>query len=225
MRQALYQAIDIEAVRADIMRGLAVPAGMLVAPGAIGHAPELDRRVPYDPTAVKALLAAAGYADGFTVTLDCPNDSNIVNDEAICRAIAAQLREVGIAVTANPQPKQIAWAKFDNRETDFWFDSWSTIDSELIFNYHYRTNGGQNAAGYSNPEVDELIEGLSREMITYARDAMIEEVWKLVLDDIVYIPLHHQMIVWAMRGTLDLPVYPFNYPLFREARLRPAKVN
>ena len=220
VRQAIYQAIDIEAVRADIMQGLAVPAGMLVAPGALGYAPEIDRRLPYDPTAAKALLAAAGYAKGFTVTLDCPNNSFIVNDEAICRALAAQLQEVGIAVTANPQPKQIAWAKFDNRESDFWFDGWATIDSGLIFNYHYRTNGSQNAAGYSNARVDELIDRIDTETITYARDAMIEEVWKIVLDDIVYIPLHQQMIVWAMRENLDLPVYPFNYPIFREARFK-----
>jgi hypothetical protein len=48
-------------------------------------------------------------------------------------------------------------------------------------------------------------------MITYARDVMIEEVWKTVLGDIVYIPLHHQLIVWAMRDNLELAVYPFNH--------------
>jgi peptide/nickel transport system substrate-binding protein len=57
-------------------------------------------------------------------------------------------------------------------------------------------------------------------MVTYGRDAMIEEVWKTVLGDIVYIPLHHQLIVWAMRDNLDLPVYPFNVPTFREARFK-----
>jgi peptide/nickel transport system substrate-binding protein len=62
-------------------------------------------------------------------------------------------------------------------------------------------------------------------MITYARDAFIEEVWKIVLGDIVYIPLHSQVIVWAMRETLDLPVFPFNQPLFRDARFTAPKVN
>ena len=33
-------------------------------------------------------------------------------------------------------------------------------------------------------------------------------------------PLHHQVIVWAMRESLDVPVFPFNLPLFREARLK-----
>lgn len=102
VRQAIYQAIDIEAIRKDVMRGRVLPAGMLVSPGAIGYAPELDRRLPYDPAAAKALLAEAGYGGGFSVTLDCPNNSHLINDEAICRAIAAQLHKVGIAAAANP---------------------------------------------------------------------------------------------------------------------------
>jgi peptide/nickel transport system substrate-binding protein len=220
VREAMYRAIDIETIRRDIMRGLAVPAGMLVAPGAIGFAPELDKRLPYDPETAKRLLAAAGYADGFSVTLNCPNNSNIVNDEAICRTIAAQLDRVGIAVTANPLPKEVAWAKIDNRESDFWLDNWGTIDSQLIFDSVYRTGGHQNATGYSNPRADALIKKVGSEIITYGRDAMIEDVWKIVLDDIVYIPLHHQITVWALRNNLDVPVFSFARPLFREARLR-----
>jgi peptide/nickel transport system substrate-binding protein len=49
---------------------------------------------------------------------------------------------------------------------------------------------------------------------------MIEEVWRIVLDDVVYIPLHHQIIAWARRDQLDPPVYPCNSPTFREARLK-----
>jgi peptide/nickel transport system substrate-binding protein len=218
VRRAIYQAIDIEAIRRDIMRGLALPAGMLVAPGAIGYAPELDQRLPYDPETAKGLLAEAGYPGGFSVTLDCPND-RWINDAAICRAIAAQLGEVGIDVTANPQPKQLFFAKLDNHQTDFFFDSWSTIDSETIFKQFYRT-GTPDAPGYSNPQVDALIDQIDRTMITYGRDAFIEKAWRTVLDEIVYIPLHHQVIVWAMRDDLDLPVSPFNRPIFREARFK-----
>jgi ABC-type transport system substrate-binding protein len=61
-------------------------------------------------------------------------------------------------------------------------------------------------AGYSNPRVEGLIEQIGREIVTYGRDALIEEVWRTVLDDIVYIPLHYQIVVWAMRDHLDLPV-------------------
>jgi peptide/nickel transport system substrate-binding protein len=219
VRQAIYQAIDIEAIRNDIMRGLALPAGMLVGPSTIGYAPELDQRLPYDLGAAKRLLSEAGYADGFSITLDCSNNSSVNNDEAICRAVARQLEGIGIAATVDPQPKKVYWAKIDNRETDLWLDSWAAIDSEIVLAHFYRTGDSVNASGYSNPQVDELIEKIGSTMITYARDAMIEETWKLVLGDIVYIPLHHQMIVWAMRDNLDLPVSPLNRPIFREARL------
>ena len=90
----------------------------------------------------------------------------------------------------------------------------------MIFVHAYRTGDIENASGYSNPRVDELIEKIDREMVTYGRDALIEEVWKIVLDDIVYIPLHHQMNVWAMRDNLDIPVFPVGFPLFREARFK-----
>jgi peptide/nickel transport system substrate-binding protein len=225
VRQAIYQAIDIEAIRNDVMRGLAFPAGMLVGPSTVGYSPELDKRLPYDREAAKRLLSEAGYPDGFSVTLDCSNNSSVTNDEAICRAIAQQLREIGLAVAANPQPKQAYWAKIDNRESDFWFDSWSALDSEVVLSHFYRTGAGVNASGYSNQRVDELIEQIDREMVAYGRDAMIEEVWKIVLDDIAYVPLHHQVIVWAMRDNLEIPVFPFNRPIFREARFTAPKVN
>jgi peptide/nickel transport system substrate-binding protein len=220
VRQAIYQAIDIEAIRKDVMEGLALPAGMLVGPGTVGYAPELGQRLPHDPDSAKRLLAEAGYAERFSVTLDCSNNSNMTNDEAICGAIAQQLTEIGIAVTVNLQPKQDYWIKIDSRETDFWMDSWSAIDAQVVLLHFFRTGDGVNASGYSNPQVDELIDKIDREMITYGRDAMIEEAWKIVLGDIVYVPLHHQLIVWAMRDDLDLPVFPFNRPIFREARLK-----
>lgn len=68
--------------------------------------------------------------------------------------------------------------------------------------------------------VDELIDQIQGAMVTYVRDALIEEVWRLVLDDVVYLPLHHQVLVWAMRDELDMPVFPIGRPQFREARLR-----
>jgi ABC-type transport system substrate-binding protein len=84
----------------------------------------------------------------------------------------------------------------------------------------HRPRGAENAPGYSNPKVDELIETIGATTVTYARDALIEEVWKIVLGDIVYIPLHYQTIVWAMRENLEIAVYPFNRPIFAEARFK-----
>jgi peptide/nickel transport system substrate-binding protein len=221
VRQAIYQAIDEETIRDQVMHGLAIPIGMLIQPGINGYAPELDTRLPFDPDAAKALLAAAGYPDGFAVTLDCPND-RYINDEAICRAAAAMLGKVGVRVTVAARPMRQHFPMIRNRRTDFYMLGWSTItyDSLWSLSYLIRSDAPYNATGYANPQVDALIDKIGSEIVTYARDDMIEDVWKTVRDDIVYIPLHQQVIVWAMRDRLDLPVDPWNLPRFRLARLR-----
>ena len=125
MRQAVYQAIDEETIVDEVMSGLAIPAGIIIQPGIIGYAPELDTRLPFDPDAAKALLAEAGYPDGFAVTLDCPND-RYINDEAICRAVAAMLGEIGIRVTVAARPMREHFPMIKNRETDFYLLGWGT---------------------------------------------------------------------------------------------------
>jgi peptide/nickel transport system substrate-binding protein len=87
------------------------------------------------------------------------------------------------------------------------------------------SNGPYSATGYANPHVDGLIDAIGTELVTYARDAMIEEIWRTVRDDIVFVPLHQQVIVWALCDELELPVDPVNWPRFRLARLRPLEGN
>jgi peptide/nickel transport system substrate-binding protein len=108
-----------------------------------------------------------------------------------------------------------------NRETDFYLHGWATgyFDSQEHLKYLIRSGAPYNGMGYANPPVDNLIDTIETALVTYARDAMIEEVWKTVRDDIAFVPLHHQIIFWAMRDGLDLPVDPQNIPRFRLARL------
>jgi hypothetical protein len=79
----------------------------------------------------------------------------------------------------------------------------SAYDSLDHFNQLIRSDGDFNATGYANRHVDDLIHAIETALVTYARDAMIEEVWRTVRDDIVYVPFHHQVIVWAMRDQLE----------------------
>jgi peptide/nickel transport system substrate-binding protein len=220
VRRAVYQAIDIEAIRTGIMRGYALPAGMVIQPGINGYTPEFDTRPAYDPDAAKDLLAEAGYRDGFEVGLDCPKN-RYLNDEAICQAVAGMLAKVGITVELAIAPMGEHIAKLRERRTDFYMLGWATttFDSHNHFVYLYQSDGQYNATGYAKPRVDELIDAIGTELVTYGRDAKIEEVWRAVLADVVVVPLHHQVMVWALRDWLELPIVALDLPRFRLARL------
>jgi len=214
VRQAVYQAIDIEAIRDRIMRGLSAPAGIITPPAVHGWTEELDTRFAFDPDAARALMADAGYADGFSVRLDCPNN-RYVNDEAICQAAVAMLARIGIDVSLDAQPKSLHFPKIDNQETDFYMQGWGvpTLDSEYVFQFLYVT-GRTQGTRFSNARVDELAELMSQELDPVQRDAYIAEAWQIVRDDIVFVPLHNQVIVWALRDGFEQPIVANNTPQF-----------
>jgi peptide/nickel transport system substrate-binding protein len=218
VRQAIYQAIDIERLIRDVQKGYGLPAGMLIAPGINGYAPELDQRLPYDPEKAKALLAEAGYPDGFSVQLDT------VGYSLDSELVAAMLRQIGINANLVMINDAEMNRKIASHSTDLYIRQcgYATLDSLETFKLLYRSGARNNvsAAGYSNPRVDELIDTLDTEMTTYGRDALIEQIWHIVLDDIVYVPLYHVKWAWAMRDELDLPIDPDLAPAFRYAHMR-----
>lgn len=223
VRQAMYMAIDIKAIQQKIMRGLSEPAGIITAPGVNGHTAALDQRMPYDRKKALALLSDAGYPEGFKLRLDCPNN-RYISDEAICQAVVSMLSRIGIKTSLNAQPKSIFFKTVSNEESDFYLLGWgvATLDSEYVFRYLLNTRtekaGTWNHANFSNPEVDELIAKIQQEVNLEKRNKMIEQVWQITKDDVTYLPLHHQVISWAMDSKLTLPIRASNEPLFRLAK-------
>jgi peptide/nickel transport system substrate-binding protein len=214
-------AIEIEPILHDLMSDLFIPAGMIAAPGVNGYAPELDQPVLYDPEKARALLGEAGYPDGFSVALDCPNDWG--DDEtATCRGVAQQLGEIGIQVAINFLSTDEHEAKvYRDRQSDFYLDgSYMDPDSERALRDRFYSQGQRNVTGYASPRVDELIEKIKTEMVTYARDAYLEEAWRIVTDDLVYLPIRHGVSVFAMRKELEIPPDPWDVPRFRLARFK-----
>ncbi len=220
VRRAIYQALQIEAIQSRIMRGRAQPAGMIIAPGINGYAAELDTRLPQDQEAALALMVEAGYGDGFSVTLDCPNN-RYVNDESICQATVAMLSRIGITVNLDAQPKSLHFPKLEERETDFYLLGWTptTIDSGDVIDYLLISEGSWNAGGYSNADLDALAPQIASELDVEERNRLIRQVWDIALEDVAYIPLHHQVLTWARRETVDIPITSNNIPQFRWAHI------
>ena len=98
-------------------------------------------------------------------------------------------------------------------------------DSERVLRDLFHSQGEWNVTGYANPRVDELLEKIKIEMVTYGRDAYLEEAWRIVTDDLVYLPIRHGVSVFAMRENLEIPPDPWDVPRFRLARFTAPKVN
>jgi peptide/nickel transport system substrate-binding protein len=220
VRQAFYQAIDIEIIFDKLMRKSSKPTAMMIADSIRGYSAALDKRLPFDPTAAKRLLAEAGYPDGFEVTLNCPND-RLVNDGEICQAVAAQLARVGVKVRLQVESKNTYFPKVLKRDTSFFMGSWSPVGFDA-HNALYAlmatpegARGSWNLGAYSNPKLDTLTTAIQSETDEAKRNAMITEALQLHSDDIGHIPLHQQFIAWGMRKGVQAQQRPDNFMMFK----------
>jgi peptide/nickel transport system substrate-binding protein len=221
VRQALYQAIDIQAIHRTVMRGQSVVTGTFFPEQVNGFVREEDVRLPFDATRARALLAEAGYPNGFEITLDCPNN-RYINDEQICQAVAAMWSRIGVRTRLNAMPLGLFFPKIQREDTSIYLLGWGvpTLDALYSFQSLLRTrDGGQgngiwNYGRYSNPRMDALIDRMQLESGP-ARAETIREALRLYREDLPHIPLHHQMIPWAMRGHVSIPHMANNQPYFR----------
>jgi peptide/nickel transport system substrate-binding protein len=225
VRQAVNIAINRPAIQRVVMRGQAVPAGSVAPPFVNGYRKEFDNLPPVDVAKAKGLLAAAGYANGFSVTLHCPND-RYLNDEAICQAAVGMLAQIGMKVNLVSQSKSLHFPTIQNLKSDFYMLGWGvpTYDSDYIFSYLYHTRvgtyGGWNMTRYSNGDVDKLIEAVGAETDTARRNALIGQVWDKVIADQVYVAIHHQMLAHAMKNDMNIPVRPDNIIFFKNVAFK-----
>jgi peptide/nickel transport system substrate-binding protein len=221
VRQAFYQAIDIEAIKSRVMRGTSVPTALMVASMVNGYPPALDKRLPYDPQGAKRLLAEAGYPDGFEVGMNCPND-RYVNDAEICQAVAGMLARIGVKVSLSAETKAIFFPKALRRDISFGMLGWTpaTLDSHnalfaLMASPGESGQGQFNLGVYSNPRVDELTSRIASENDVTKRDAMIAEAFKIHADDIGHLPLHQQPLIWGMKKNVELVQLADNFNYLR----------
>ena len=211
VREAFQKAIDLAAIRTQVMRGLAIPTAVMFAPQVDGYPKDLDRVKPADREGAKKLMAEAGYPQGFELTLDCPNN-RYINDEAICVAVAGMLAQINVKVRVNAMPRATYFPKIQNFDTSFYMLGWGvpTFDSQYALQSLVRTHvdksadGDYNLGRYSNPKVDALVDKLHNEVDPAKRAAIAREVTQIHMADVGHIPLHHQVIPWAMRSNVSV---------------------
>ena len=211
VRRALYQAVNIETLRTNLMRGLALPTGS-VMPNSLGtfEDPEFEQRLPFDLTKARALMAEAGYPQGFEITMDCPNN-RYINDEEICVALAGMWSQIGVKVKLNAQPRAIYFVKMEKLDSSLYMLGWggSITDAETTLTPVLRSRGDKgvgsfNWGNYKNPKLDSLAAASSQEADPAKRANLIKAAMREHNEQIHHIPLHRQVIPWAMRKNVEV---------------------
>lgn len=209
VRQAMSMAIDRQAIVDRIMDGVAVaanqylPAGMF---GSIEDAPALE----YDPKKAKELLAEAGYADGFELTLSATND-RYINDAQVTQAVAQYLSRIGIKTHVDTMTSSVYFPKRAKREFSVALGGWGQETGEAGNFLQYWTTthnkdlgvGSSNYGRYSNAKLDELYLEAMRTLDDTKRSEMLQDAVRLALADMPNIPLHWESGVWAYRKGLS----------------------
>jgi len=210
VRQALYSAIDIEGIKRAVMRGLSDPTGAIIQRDVNGWTKESDQRMPYNVEAAKKLLADAGYPNGFEFTLDCPNN-RYINDEDICKALVSMWARIGLKVSVNAMPRSTYFPKIQKYETSAYLLGWGVPTFDALYSLQSLAksvgndgDGNFNLGRVSNPAMDKLVDEMKSEVDQKKRNQLIADALALHNKEVMHIPLHNQVIPWAMRKNVTV---------------------
>jgi peptide/nickel transport system substrate-binding protein len=219
VRQAVAHAIDINAIRSKVMRNLSHPTGTIISPLDQGYSADADKRLPFDRAKAKQLLADAGYPNGFSVRLDCGANQPAAD---ICQAVAPMLAQIGISVTPNIIQQSAYFPQLQKFDTSFYLLSWTTPTADALYTLQSllstytgpgSISGDGNYGRYGNPKLDALIDRFKVEANMQKRNALIREALLLVNQEMPIVPLHRQIIPWAMSaraGSTVTAIFPPN---------------
>ena len=224
VRQAVAHAIDNDAIKAKVMRGMARPVGSVITDLVAGYHPDADKRPPYDRERARKLLVEAGYPGGFDVTLDCGNNQPAAD---ICQAVAAMLTQAGIRTRPNIVVQSAFFPKIEKYDTSFYLLSWGggvTSDAlytlnALLHSAGQKGEGDFNMGRWSNAEMDRLIAQVKVEQDPARRGEAIRRALVLANRELPVVALHQPLIPWAMRRNVSAWFSPVNTVYFYRVKV------
>jgi peptide/nickel transport system substrate-binding protein len=214
VRQAIAHAINEQEIIDKVMRGQATMANQIPDAPTVGYDPSI-KRYDYDPEKAKALLAEAGYPDGFEITIAGPND-RYINDEKISEAVAKYLAKIGLKVNLDVKPKSIFFDELTAYKYNFyligWFDGAFDFGRSAEKLLHTpdaeKGMGTYNGGKYSDSEIDAQLVASASIVDLAEREKALQAINKKSVEDVAWIPLHYQQDLSAVVKGKDIKFTP-----------------
>ena len=219
VRRALSMAINREALIDRIMDGQGVAAGQLVPEGYFGWSPNIQ--VPkFDPKAAKALLAEAGYPNGFKMTSHASND-RYPNDEKIAQAIGQMFSKIGLDISVVTLPKSVYFSRASAREFSFIMGGAAVETGEasgvlgpLLATFDKsKGQGAGNRGRYSSAEFDTAYNTALKTVDDAAREKLLQKAMEIGMSDVGVIPVFFLAHNWGLKDSLKIQPRSDGYTL------------
>ncbi len=206
VRQALSLAIDRKAIADLALEGFAKPANQLIDDKFFG-AIENPTPLEYNVEKARALLAEAGYPDGFKLPLHCTSD-RLPGDGATCSALGQMFARVGIDTQVNAISRTVFVPARTRGDYVMTMAGWGSVSGEAGYtmssiahtNDSSKGLGAFNVSNVSNPKADELIAQAMRTIDNGKRLDLFRNSMQATLDDYAIIPVVQLSSVWAARA-------------------------
>ena len=210
VRRAISEAINRDGLVRSTLVGYGRVATQIGVPGMNGYLDDLKADV-YNPDAARKLLADAGYPDGFTTSLLCPNGRYIA-DAQVCQALGQMLARIGIKASVEALPASVFFSRIKTgaNPVPFYLGAWSNVmgDAGYTLNNMFHTldparkMGSVNRAGWSDPALDKLIDAALTEADPAKRLALLQAAERQATEARVLLPLFTAPVVLASKASI-----------------------
>jgi|FLYL01.1.fsa_nt_gi oligopeptide transport system substrate-binding protein len=192
VRRALAMAVDKELLAREILADLVVPAKGILPPGMPGYNEDLEG-LPYDPERARELLDEAGGPEILEdVTLITSGRGG--SPGPILDALVAMWEQnLGVTITVEQQDFGFFLRTIDQRDFDMFSLGWIADypDPQNFLEIKLHSGSPDNETGYSNPEVDRLLDEAETETDEARRMELYQQAEEIIVDEAPWIPLYH----------------------------------
>jgi len=204
VREAISHAVKIDDIIEAVLMGAGVEANSPIGPMVFGHNPNV-KAPTYDVEKAKALLAEAGFPNGFKTSI-WTNDNPV--RVQICQILQAQLKEIGIDMTIDI----VEWGAYldgtARGDHDMFILGWVSVTGDADYGlyalFHSSTQGGAgNRSFYGNPRVDELLDTAKSSTNPEERLELYGEIQELLQEELPVRTLYYQTQNAGMQNDVE----------------------